>query len=50
MPPFDTELNSAYYASDFRIDTSLLANVSNEQQLENPKSSVFWTKHLVFVR
>ena len=49
IPLLDREFNSAYYPSGFRINTSLWANVSSEYQLENPKSSVFWTKPLVFV-
>ena len=38
---FDTELKSTYYSSDFRIDTAIWANLSNEYMLENPKSQYF---------
>ena len=50
MLPLGREFNSAYYSSGFRINTGIWANASSEYQLGHPKSSVFPTKPLVFVR
>ena len=49
IPLLDIEFNSAYYSSAFTVNTCLLANVTNEYELEDRKTSVFWTERWVFV-